>query len=194
MLSDSGGGASETSASADMLTALPQQCIDVHESDQPALRAHQRPTEQARWITMHFLCYRRQQSSTVTMHAALTTLSLHASPHHAGLRGQPQRQPCRRSLNLGMAAGRNRLGTSRTAAQPRCRRQAACRLVTRMGIKAVEAFDGSFTLSAEAEATLKQHLSGDTFCKQACRPFEALVQVCARLTSCQAASHMLQEF
>ncbi len=41
-------------------------------------------------------------------------------------------------------------------------------MVTCMGIKAVEAFDGSFTLSSEAEVTLKQHLSAETFCKQVC--------------------------
>ena len=55
--------------------------------------------------------------------------------------------------------------------------------MTQMGIKAVEAFDGNFTLSPEAEATLKQHLSGETFCKQACLPVEALSPVCAPLTS-----------
>jgi hypothetical protein len=47
-------------------------------------------------------------------------------------------------------------------------RRAGSRLVTCMGIKAVEAFDGSFTLSSEAEVTLKQHLSAETFCKQVC--------------------------
>ena len=65
-------------------------------------------------------------------------------------------------------------------------RRAARRLVTCMGIKAVEAFDGSFTLGHEAEETLKQHLSGDTFCKQVCVLGVCACAVAFRVFSCRA--------
>ena len=104
-----------------------------------------------------------------------------AAPHalgaaqHAALSRQPQQCGLQQQSQWASAVGRNRLlGATSDAFQPRCRRRAASRLVTRMGIKAVEAFDGSFTLDPSAEATLKQHLSGHTFCKQACSLAEQL--------------------
>lgn len=40
------------------------------------------------------------------------------------------------------------------------------RVVTKMGLKAVEIFNAEFELQAEAEQTLHQLLASETFCKQ----------------------------
>ena len=55
--------------------------------------------------------------------------------------------------------------------QRRCKPLVPCcprgqRIVTRMGLKAVESYDASFQLQAEADTALRQLLSSETFCKQ----------------------------
>lgn len=166
MLSESGAASSGASESPDMSLQQLQWQMCIRCNLTPIPRANQCPAELRKSLRNPT----RMSASTIctsiihrTLIASLVTGAMLRSWQLPQCKSWP-------SQKAASAAGRHRLHTPQLATrQPRGRRTAANdRLVTCMGIKAVEAFDGSFTLSAEAEATLKQHLSGETFCKQAC--------------------------
>ena len=77
--------------------------------------------------------------------------------------------PCRQQCLCRLAHKGGSTAQPAGVPQRRAQQRVSRAVAAKMGLKALESFDASFTLDAAAEGTLKQLLCSETFCRQVCK-------------------------